>query len=207
MDQAHPPIHPVKKVELNALANEDERKVYELVTRHFLACCSHDAIGDKTTIEIQIPPTPCDMGEIFSANGLMVKQRNYLDVYTYDRWTGKKVPTLQVGEVFKPASIQMTQGHTTPPEPINEADLITLMDQKGIGTDATIPSHISTILKREYAVKGPDNSFTPTKLGLALYAAYNRMGYKLTKPDLRASHGATGPTSSKGCANEGRHAR
>ena len=31
-DQAHPPIHPVKKVELNDLANDDERKVYELVT-------------------------------------------------------------------------------------------------------------------------------------------------------------------------------
>lgn len=44
-DQAHPPIHPTKNVELADLVDPDERKIYELVTIHFLACCAQDAKG------------------------------------------------------------------------------------------------------------------------------------------------------------------
>ena len=46
-DQAHPPIHPLKNMELNDLADPDEKKIYELVTIHFLACCAHDAKGNR----------------------------------------------------------------------------------------------------------------------------------------------------------------
>lgn len=42
-DQAHPPIHPTKYVALNNLENEKERKIYEFIVRHFLACVSKDA--------------------------------------------------------------------------------------------------------------------------------------------------------------------
>lgn len=38
-DQAHPPIHPTKYAAGN-LGGENERKVYEFIVRHFLACCS-----------------------------------------------------------------------------------------------------------------------------------------------------------------------
>ena len=44
-DQAHPPIHPLKSIELNELPDPDEKKIYELVTIHFLACCAQDARG------------------------------------------------------------------------------------------------------------------------------------------------------------------
>lgn len=40
-DQAHPPIHPTKYA--GNLANENERKLYEFIVRHFLACLSKDA--------------------------------------------------------------------------------------------------------------------------------------------------------------------
>lgn len=40
-DQAHPPIHPTKYV--GNLPNENERKLYEFIVRHFLACVSKDA--------------------------------------------------------------------------------------------------------------------------------------------------------------------
>src|SRR2546421_3603734 len=49
-DQAHPPIHPVNYVDAGALS-ADEKKVYEFVTRRFLACCSEDAKGEATDIE------------------------------------------------------------------------------------------------------------------------------------------------------------
>lgn len=61
-DQAHPPIHPTKHV--TSLEGND-RKVYELVVRHFLACVSRDAVGSETIVQIRIA------GEEFSASGLV----------------------------------------------------------------------------------------------------------------------------------------
>ncbi len=58
-----------------------------------------------------------------------------------------------------------------------EVELITLMDQNGIGTDATIATHISTIQNREYAKKDGQQKFHPTTLGIALIEAYNRYGF------------------------------
>eukprot|EP01036_Dinobryon_divergens_P030670 gene30670-39948_t len=182
-DQAHPPIHPVKAVELADLESDEERGVYELITRHFLACCAQDAKGNQTKIKVEIPLG----GERFSATGLMILELNWMNVYKYEKWTAVKVPVCKIGDKFTPKKLLMVEGRTTPPEPINESDLITEMDKNGIGTDATIASHISTIQQREYATKDGQNRFKPTLLGLALYEAYNNMGYQLTKPHLRAA--------------------
>ncbi|KAK7081074.1 DNA topoisomerase 3-alpha [Halocaridina rubra] len=50
-DQAHPPIHPTKYI--NNLQS-DEKKLYEFIVRHFLACVSKDALGQETIVEIDI---------------------------------------------------------------------------------------------------------------------------------------------------------
>lgn len=59
-DKAHPPIHPTSHV--NNLVGDD-KKVYDLVVRRFLACCSTNARGMETKVEIEIA------GESFSATG------------------------------------------------------------------------------------------------------------------------------------------
>lgn len=184
-DQAHPPIHPTKMVNSNELQNDNERKIYELVTRHFLACCSHDAKGDETVVTVSIGG-PIHK-ESFVATGLMILERNYLDIYSYDKWNTVLVPNFTIGDQFQPKSLVMRSGKTYPPSPLSETELISHMDKNGIGTDATIAEHIKTIQKREYVFKDDNNGFIPTKLGLALVEGYNSMGYQLTKPYLRAS--------------------
>lgn len=59
-DEAHPPIHPVRAA--HNLAGE-EQKVFEFITRRFLACCSAAASGQSTQIELKIA------GEFFKASG------------------------------------------------------------------------------------------------------------------------------------------
>lgn len=59
-DKAHPPIHPTAHA--GNLAG-DEKRVYEYITRRFLACCSKDALGWETTVEVE-----CN-GEEFYATG------------------------------------------------------------------------------------------------------------------------------------------
>ena len=85
-DQAHPPIHPLKSA---PGLQGDEGRVYEFIVRHFLACVSQDAVGKETTVNIDIA------GEKFVGHGLTVLQRNYLEVYIYDRWSDKEIILVQ----------------------------------------------------------------------------------------------------------------
>jgi len=148
-DQAHPPIHPVNKA---GQLNDEEKRVYEFVTRRFLAACSEDAKGELTTVELIYGP------EMFSASGLIVLQRNYLDVYPYDKWeSSKQLPKFTMGETFTPSEAKMSDGHTSPPGYLTEPELIALMDANGIGTDATMAEHIAKIKDRAYVQARPRN--------------------------------------------------
>lgn len=156
-DKAHPPIHPVNYVASNTLNNENERKVYEFVVRRFLACCSEDAVGEATDIEI-------DYGtEIFHAHGLRVIARNYLDVYPYDKWeSSQQLPQYTVGDIFEPTEANMLDGKTSAPTYLTEPELIALMDVNGIGTDATMAEHIAKIQEREYVIARPKGGVAAT---------------------------------------------
>ncbi|RPB11715.1 DNA topoisomerase [Morchella conica CCBAS932] len=149
-DKAHPPIHPVAFVAPSALATADERKVYELITRRFLACCSEDAIGETTTVNIKYGD------EHFHTSGLIVRKRNYLDVYIYEKWVSSQIlPKFRDGERFIPTEANITEGKTSPPAYLTEPELIALMDANGIGTDATMADHIARITERMYVFAQP----------------------------------------------------
>ncbi|TKA30975.1 hypothetical protein B0A50_01943 [Salinomyces thailandicus] len=148
-DKAHPPIHPVNFVNPTQL-NQEEQRVHEFVVRRFLACCSEDAKGSKTEITLLYG------SETFTASGLVVLARNYLDVYPYDRWTSSQaLPDFREGEVFEPAEARIHEGQTSPPGYLTEPELIGLMDANGIGTDATMAEHISKIKERQYVNTQP----------------------------------------------------
>lgn len=143
-DKAHPPIHPVNHA---TNLGAEERRVYEFVVRRFLACCSEDAKGESSTVELTYG------GEIFTANGLMVLQRNYLDVYPYDKWeSSRQLPIFTIGETFVPTEANINEGKTSPPGYLTEPELIGLMDANGIGTDATMAEHIAKIKERSYVM-------------------------------------------------------
>ncbi len=146
-DQAHPPIHPVSWVNPSALETDEQRRVYELVARHFLACCSEDAKGESSTVDIKYGD------EIFGAHGLIVLERNYLDVYPYDKWeSSRQLPQLTMGETFVPKEAKMREGKTGPPGYMTEPELLALMEANGIGTDATMAEHIAKIKQRNYVM-------------------------------------------------------
>ncbi|KAG6335258.1 hypothetical protein ID866_3833 [Astraeus odoratus] len=180
-DKAHPPIHPTAHA--GNLAGND-KQVYDFITRRFLASCSKDAEGFETTVDVEYG------GEQFCATGLIVLQRNYLEVYPYDKWTGKELPDFQEGEEFRPTACEIKEGQTTSPSYLTEADLVALMDKNGIGTDATIAQHIQTIIDREYVIERMDGTtkhLLPSTLGIGLVEGYNEIGFdrSLSKPHLR----------------------
>ncbi|KAJ2253651.1 DNA topoisomerase 3-alpha [Coemansia sp. RSA 455] len=177
-DKAHPPIHPVAPA--NNLTG-DPLRVYDFVTRRFLACCSDNAKGQATEIEILVTD------EQFSASGLMILKRNYLDIYPYDRWSESSVPVYRQGDTFEPSVLEMRTGTTTAPKLLTDSDLIDIMDKNGIGTDATHADHIKKIIEREYIYRSPDKFLAPSTLGIGLIEGYDAMGLELSlsKPHLR----------------------
>ncbi|ELP93021.1 DNA topoisomerase 3-alpha, putative [Entamoeba invadens IP1] len=176
-DKSHPPIHPTKLIETGLVGNE--KTIYDFVVRSYLANLSDDARGFETKIGLQIGE------ESFHANGLVITERNYLDIYKYRKWTEKQIPNFEEGETVDVTSLTQEMGETSPPKPLTEPELIQLMDKNGIGTDATIAQHIAKIIEREYVVviKG---GFSPTNLGLALVEGYDSMGFEFSRPLLRA---------------------
>ncbi|RUS69493.1 hypothetical protein EGW08_022747 [Elysia chlorotica] len=176
-DQAHPPIHPLKYTDS---LQGNERKIYEYVVRHFLACLSQDAQGHETVVEIEIAQ------EKFSAQGLMILAKNYLEVYPYEKWNAKEIPLYYQGDQFEPNFIEIQAGETSPPPLLTEADLISLMEKHGIGTDATHAEHIETVKSRMYVGLRPDGRFVPGQLGMGLVEGYDSMGYEMSKPHLRS---------------------
>ncbi|KAF8639574.1 hypothetical protein AX17_001476 [Amanita inopinata Kibby_2008] len=180
-DKAHPPIHPTAHA---GNLTGDEKRVYEYITRRFLACCSKDAEGWQTTVDVVYG------GEEFHATGLVVLERNYLLVYPYDKWTGHQLPEFEEGEEFRPTVCEMRDGQTSSPSLLTEADLVSLMDKNGIGTDATIAQHIQMVIDRGYVrerMEGNTKYLLPSKLGLGLIEGYNQIGLdkSLSKPQLR----------------------
>lgn len=177
-DHAHPPIHPVRA---DMTLKGDELKLFDFVTRHFLACCSEDAKGHATNVTIEIA------GEKFKAGGLAVLNKNYLEIYTFDYWNGSNIAAYNVGEMIQPTALLMVDGKTTRPTLLTETELIAIMHARGIGTDATVHEHIKKILDRDYANRD-GNIFKPTVLGMALVTGYDKMNIdiSLSKPDLRA---------------------
>ncbi|XP_028549631.1 DNA topoisomerase 3-alpha isoform X2 [Dendrobium catenatum] len=179
-DKAHPPIHPTKLFAGVPGWTEDHKRLYEFVVRHFLACVSQPAVGAETKVEIDIA------GEQFSATGLVIKARNYLDIYRFESWGGVVIPTYNIEQQFIPTILTLDSGVTRPPPLLSESDLLSCMDKAGIGTDATMHDHIKKLLDRHYATKDANTRFSPTKLGEALVMGYDDMGYELWKPYLRS---------------------
>ena len=177
-DKAHPPIHPVRYSDSENL-NQKEKKVYDLIIRHFLASVSPDAKGQETTIKIRMGD------EYFKTKGLIIEDKGYLEIYPFDYWSNSYVPNFIEGEIITPYSLNMETGITSPPNFLTEAELISLMDKNGIGTDATIHEHIKHIQDRGYA-KQYGSIFKPTLLGTSLRYGYMGLGIEIYKPYLRA---------------------
>ncbi|KAG0664482.1 DNA topoisomerase [Maudiozyma exigua] len=173
-DKAHPPIHPVIGIGPNVFFDPNEKKVYEYVVRHFLACCSEDGKGQMTSISLDWN------NEVFNANGLVVLERNWLDIYPWMKWENSKtMPRLEMNQDVTITKAEMKNGFTSPPKPMTESELIMLMDANGIGTDATIAEHIEKIKARNYITSdkvSKETYLNPTVLGIALVQGFEAIG-------------------------------
>lgn len=82
-DNAHPPIIPVRSVDPAELPDVAQRQVYELVTKHFLACCSMDAKGQQTVLSVKMGTE--EVSEARKSEATILAGFNHLNVKPFDR--------------------------------------------------------------------------------------------------------------------------
>ena len=115
----------------------DERRIYDLVVRRFLAVMYPPFEYEQTSVSVQIG------GESFIARGKIVKEQGWKAAYDNgaegesqdDEETAEGVPVkeqqlpdLKKGDRVAVLSLSMTEGKTKPPAPFNEATLLSAME-------------------------------------------------------------------------------
>ncbi|KAF6715652.1 DNA topoisomerase 3-beta-1 [Oryzias melastigma] len=160
----------------------DGWRLYEYITRHFIATVSQDCRYLQTTIEFSIGT------ERFSCGGKTPISAGYTALMP---WQGvpleEALPTCQPGDAFTVDEIRLVERQTGPPDYLTEAELITLMEKHGIGTDASIPVHINNICQRNYVTVETGRRLKPTNLGVVLVHGYYKIDAELVLPTIRSA--------------------
>ena len=105
----------------------DERRIYDLVVRRFLAVMYPPFEYEQTSLVIKVG------GESFVARGKIVKDQGWKAAYENlqdeDEEDEKEVREQQLpGDVIGNLGISVTEGRTKPPAPFNEATLLSAME-------------------------------------------------------------------------------
>lgn len=107
----------------------------------------------------------------FESNGVQFKAefvRTIFDGYTClntsDKEDKKELPKFKEGEEYDIIEILDEQKFTQPPAKLNEAKVVKLMEEKGIGRPSTYASTIKTLLDRKY-VESVQGQFETTEQG------------------------------------------
>jgi len=127
----HHAIIPTEQpVFLNKLSDM-ELRIYDLVVKRFLAVLYPPFEYEQTTIRANIG------NELFIARGKVVIAQGWKEVYnnhfdeeeeSEDNIAEQVLPSLNKGDVIKISAVSQTRRETKPPEPFNEAGLLSAME-------------------------------------------------------------------------------
>lgn len=167
----------------------DEKRVFDLVARRYLAALSQDALFDRTTIIVAVEaelPAPLVSPARFRAKGRVCVRIGWRAVDPPKRSREVELPTVGQGDRARTVDATVVEGQTRPPRPYNDATVLGAMEtagkslddaalrramrSSGLGTPATRAAILQTLLNRGFVVRrGRD--LRATERGAALIAA------------------------------------
>lgn len=177
--------------------NEAEQRIYDLVTRRFLAAFYPPAEFLETIRITRVE------GEPFKSVGRVLVKPGWLTVYGKEAGTDDETPQLppvQTKETVLTREIESKASQTKPPPRFTEATLLTAMEgagklveddelreamrDKGLGTPATRAAIIEGLIEEKYLVR-QGRELVPTAKAFALMELLHGLGIpELTKPEL-----------------------
>ncbi|MGI8421549.1 MAG: DNA topoisomerase 3 [Gaiellaceae bacterium] len=182
--------------------SDDERRVFDLVARRFLAVFHPPARYARTTVVTLVEE------ERFRTRGKVTLEAGWRGVYGVEADADKapsededgeapELPELEQGQTVRCAEVEVEAKETKPPPRYNEATLLSAMEtagklieeeelreamkESGLGTPATRAETIETLIRREYIERtGKDLIATPK--GIQVITMLEE--HKLTSPEL-----------------------
>ena len=164
---AHEAIRPtyvtMEPDEIKESLSNDQYKLYKLIWGRFVASQMASAIYDTVSADIEAAKY------LFKANGSKIKFSGFMAVYIEGRDDETEdgdvtIPELNAGEQLELKKLEEKQHFTQPPLRFNEATLVKILEEKGIGRPSTYSPIITTILARGYVEK-EKKFLLPTELG------------------------------------------
>lgn len=168
----------------NPNLSKEEKYVYDLIARRFVAVFYPECKISNTVVEAQVGTI------LFKASGKQILEMGWREVYAKDtkddaepnKDEEQNIPEFVVGE-SGPHEPFIHQGRTTPPKPYTEATLLRAMEtagkqvedeelrellkNNGIGRPSTRANIIETLFKRKYIERKRKNIFA-TSTGIEL---------------------------------------
>jgi DNA topoisomerase-1 len=151
--EAHEAIRPSFMNKESAGANNDERKLYDLIRKRAIASQMADAQTDTTRIEVAMSNTPylwTATHEVVTFDGFMRAYTQSADEEITTGNTSSTIAQLKANVDCQLAVAHCQESFTKPPMRYNEGSLIKKMEDEGIGRPATYQSTIDTIQSRNY---------------------------------------------------------
>ncbi|THF73036.1 DNA topoisomerase III [Cohnella fermenti] len=211
----HHAIIPTEQyVNLSALS-PDERKLYDLIVRRFIAIFYPPYRYDETSVVLAVG------GDRFYAKGRIEKDAGWREVYASgsagfagDDWEddgedeenaersearqgAQQLPPLSFGSSLPLKACRSKELKTQPPGRYTEAGLLAKMEKHGLGTPATRADIIEKLLSTD-TIERRQNRLSPTGKGSQLYEL---VVDELRSPDMTAKWEAELERIAKGSGN------
>jgi DNA topoisomerase-1 len=153
---------------------EEQLKLYRLIWQRFVASQMTPAVFDVTTAKIAALSQKTGKTYDFRVSGSVVRFDGFLKVYEVleekkdeEDESANKLPDLDQVKRLELEKLEDEQHFTQPPPRYNEASLVKVLEERGIGRPSTYASIINTIQDREYVTK-IGGRFYPTEIGMVV---------------------------------------
>lgn len=169
--EAHEAIRPTAVTRMpdsiKEFLNHEQFRLYDLIWKRTVACQMISATIDTVAVDLE-----AGAGNIFRANGSVITDPGFIQVYQEDVDDAKKsdtdddriLPSMTEGEEVALQEVHCNQHFTEPPPRYSEATLIKALEDYGIGRPSTYAAIIYTLQNREY-VTLENKRFKPTDVG------------------------------------------
>jgi DNA topoisomerase-1 len=145
---------------IKSYLSDEQYRLYKMIWQKFVSSQMVPAVFDQTTIEIA---AKADRTYDFRVSGSILKFDGFLAVWE-NASEDAILPDVKDGQKLDKLSVDPEQKFTEPPPRYNEASLVKVLEERGIGRPSTYASIINTIQDRDY-VKKIQSKFVPTEIG------------------------------------------
>lgn len=175
----HPPITPLESLEQNSSKFEHniQRRVYDLLARHYLAIFGEQAKESRTILKMSIKEEP------FTSRLVSLVSSGFYEIAPFLKKSYQ--PTIEIEAKQLPIkNIQLNAKETQPSPKYTDTTLLRLMEREHLGTKSTRPTIIKILLDRKLIFRTDKNHFKITEWGKFIIQELIKVWLPFLKPEF-----------------------